>query len=394
MKLVGRHLEKDGSGYVALIPEEPEDLWHAYHLLAVGDVLRSTTIRKVKSETTTGSVDSQKVRTTLSVEVASVEFDVAGCMLRVNGRNVEENQFVRMGAFHTIEMELHRKFSIQKQCWDEIAMDRVAMACDASARADVAAVIMQEGLAYVCLVTPHMTLVKAKIDMPIPRKRKGAAEQQAKAMTRFFGKVMEAIVTFVNFEVVKCVLVASPGFVREQFCSFLFSEATRTDCKKITENRSKFLQIHSSSGFVHALKEVLEDPAVASLLADTKAASEVQALKDFHVMLNTDPDRAYYGLPHVTRAAALQAVATLLITDELFRSANVDERRHYVKLVQDVRDSGGSIKIFSSLHVSGEQLALLSGVAAILRYPLPEIEEESADVPAGPAQAAAAAAAP
>ena len=36
------------------------------------------------------------------------------------------------------------------------------------------------------------------------------------------------------------------------------------------EQRSKFLLTHASSGFKHALKEVLEDPAVSVRLADTK----------------------------------------------------------------------------------------------------------------------------
>uniref|UniRef100_A0A674NGT6 Pelota mRNA surveillance and ribosome rescue factor n=1 Tax=Takifugu rubripes TaxID=31033 RepID=A0A674NGT6_TAKRU len=32
-------------------------------------------------------------------------------------------------------------------------------------------------------------------------------------------------------------------------------------------------------------------------------------------------------------------------------------------------------RIFSSLHVSGEQLTQLSGVAAILRFPIPDLSE-------------------
>ena len=32
---------------VVLIPEESEDMWHAYNLISVGDVLKSTTIRFV-----------------------------------------------------------------------------------------------------------------------------------------------------------------------------------------------------------------------------------------------------------------------------------------------------------------------------------------------------------
>eukprot|EP00983_Pelagomonas_calceolata_P086325 1156736-Pelagomonas_calceolata.AAC.2 len=32
--------------------------------------------------------------------------------------------------------------------------------------------------------------------------------------------------------------------------------------------------------------------------------------------------------------------------------------------------------IFSSMHVSGEQLKQLSGIAALLRFPLPDLEDQ------------------
>ena len=90
MKLVSRDVSaKDGSGQVALIPEEDEDMWHAYNIIAEGDSLRSTTIRKVQTESATGSTSSQKVRTTLTISVEDVDFDTAACMLRVKGRNIQ-----------------------------------------------------------------------------------------------------------------------------------------------------------------------------------------------------------------------------------------------------------------------------------------------------------------
>jgi len=46
-----------------------------------------------------------------------------------------------------------------------------------------------------------------------------------------------------------------------------------------------------------------------------------------------------------------------------------------VKLVESAKELGADVKIFSSMHVSGEQLGQLSGIAAILRFPLPEIED-------------------
>jgi protein pelota len=47
--------------------------------------------------------------------------------------------------------------------------------------------------------------------------------------------------------------------------------------------------------------------------------------------------------------------------------------------VDAVRDGGGESLVFSSMHVSGEQLNQLSGIAAILRFPLPDLED--AEIP-------------
>lgn len=62
--------------------------------------------------------------------------------------------------------------------------------------------------------------------------------------------------------------------------------------------------------------------------------------------------------------------------DKLFRINNVAKRAKYAALVEGVRDAGGEALVFSSMHVSGEALNNLSGVAAILRFPLPELEDQ------------------
>lgn len=81
-----------------LIPEEPEDMWHAYNLISEGDQVRSGTIRKVQNETSTGSSSSSRVRTTLTIRVESIDFDTQAQVLRLKGRNIEENQFVKVNA--------------------------------------------------------------------------------------------------------------------------------------------------------------------------------------------------------------------------------------------------------------------------------------------------------
>lgn len=243
MKLVRKDLEKDNAGQVTLIPEEPEDMWHTYNLLQVGDSLRASTIRKVQTESSTGSVGSNRIRTTLTLCVETIDFDSQACQLRVKGTNIQENEYVKMGAYHTIELEPNRQFTLAKKQWDSVVLERIEQACDPAWSADVAAVVMQEGLAHVCLVTPSMTLTRAKVEVNIPRKRKGNCSQHDRALERFYEQVVQAIQRHINFEVVKCVLVASPGFVREQFCDYMFQQAVKTDNKLLLENRSKFLQV-------------------------------------------------------------------------------------------------------------------------------------------------------
>jgi protein pelota len=135
-----------------LIPEESEDMWHAYNSTECFYYF----CRKVKDESSTGSSTSNRVRTNLTISIETIEFDTAACQLRVKGKNIQENQYVKMGAYHTIDLQLNQKFTLAKQNWDVIALDRLGqytlsipslsdLACDPTRTADVAAVIMQEG---------------------------------------------------------------------------------------------------------------------------------------------------------------------------------------------------------------------------------------------------------
>ena len=87
----------------------------------------------------------------------------------------------------------------------------------------------------------------------------------------------------------------------------------RNDRKEIITNKSRFLLCHSSSGHKHALQEVLAQESVQKQLSDTQAAVETKALERFCEMLQTDPDRAYYGYNHVLRASEANAIEALLV---------------------------------------------------------------------------------
>lgn len=45
-----------------------------------------------------------------------------------------------------------------------------------------------------------MTLVRAKIDINIPRKRKGQCAQHEKGLQKFFDSIMQGILRYINFD--------------------------------------------------------------------------------------------------------------------------------------------------------------------------------------------------
>ncbi|KRZ80194.1 Bestrophin-3 [Trichinella papuae] len=230
--------------------------------------------------------------------------------------------------------------------WDVVHMERINEACNASSEADLAAVVMQDGLAHICLITNTMTISRAKITKSIPQKSRYNASQRQVAFKKFFEAVKAALLLNVNFDVVKCVLIASPGFLRDQFFAYLYSEDSSKN-EVLLNNKAKFILVQSTTGHKHALKEILNNPAISAKLKDTKAAGETKALEAFHEMLLQDTNRAFYGIKHVEHANELLSIKTLLISDALF-----------------------------SLHLSGEQLAYMGGVAAILRYPIEDLEDD------------------
>lgn len=190
MKLLGKRARKGEEGSIKLVPEEGEDMWHAYNLIREGDAVTATTFRKVQKDSGgTSAVASERIKIKLTIKVEEVDFDAEGQQIRLRGKNTTENEHVKLGAYHTLEIEQQRPFTLYKQAWDLLDLERIKQACDPAASADLAAVLITEGLANLCLVGSSCTLQRARIETNMPRKRGAAAAGYDKSLESFFRKV-------------------------------------------------------------------------------------------------------------------------------------------------------------------------------------------------------------
>lgn len=377
MKQIRRHLEKDQSGDITLIPEDAEDLWHCYNLIQLGDEIEAKSMRKISkvSKDGTSKGDSFRKLIKLRLKVDKIDFDPQGESLRIKGVVTQDTEDVSAGTFHTFDLELNRNFKLFKEEWDMIALEIVDNAIDPENKAEVGAVVMEEGLANICLLTENMTVLRQRIQHSIPKKKRGDNSGYEKGLRRFYELVFNTMIRNLTIQKLKVILIASPGFIANGYYNYIFERATSEGNKELLKAKPKFLVTHSSSGHIHSLEEVLKNKDVLQQLTDTKYAREVAALDKFFKSLNADDGRAWYGPKHTELAIERGAVATLLISDTLFRSHDIQTRKKYIGMVESVRSSAGEAFIFSSMHESGQELDQITGIACILLYPMPELDD-------------------
>lgn len=356
-----------------------EDLWHLYNFTLVGDSVLTKTRRKVPRENALGTLAAEMKTLTLEVEVKQISFTPDE--LRIQGVNKKENNFVKMGAHHTLTIHANppQEVTVTKREWDSLCDERLKDACDESGKADTAAVLMNFGEAQVILVTSSFMHVKAKIEVTISKKHKSDGKARDKSIERFFKQTLDALVTHVDFEKTKLALLCSPGHVREEFHTYIKEVTQRADHGPLREvhlNLAKFLLVKVTSTTISGLKEALSDPGVAQRMQSTKCVDDIRMWEKFQDTMNKDPDRCVYTPQCVYYAALAGAVGGLMISDDVFRSEDPTERRFFLSLVNFVRQSGSaSVNVFSSNHVTGEQLKQLGSVAAVLLFSCPEIDE-------------------
>lgn len=168
--------------------------WHAYNLIRPGDLLRASAIRRVTTTQDTGSTSSARVHLTLEIRVKSLDFDPQSSQLHVGGQIVNETPHTKVGQHHTLDLELNRNFTLEKEIgaagegvgWDSIAIQMLKDAVDEGGkrRAEAVAVVMQEGVAHICFIGQFQTVLKQKVEMSVPRKRQGSSDHDKVSIGR------------------------------------------------------------------------------------------------------------------------------------------------------------------------------------------------------------------
>ncbi len=357
MRIIGKDLKK---GFVKVIPESFDDLWHLYNVIYRGDEVFARTTRVMKpDEKYARPGRGERVTVNLGVKVESVGWDKLLGRLRVHGTISQAPETVPEGAHHTLNIGLNTPLTVLKKEWARHHLDRLDRAVRSSEKSLIILSIDDEGYA---LATTAQYGIDVRIEERTKLPGKLEAERRSNAVAEYFTKATNCLREV--WQQTHCaIVIIGVGFVKNDFAKFLRDNAAEL-AKHVADVKSV------NNGGVAGIQESLRSGILLGTQKQLRVAEETRITDEVLRRLGKGEKTVTYGLDDVNKAISFGAVEKLLLTDSLLRESSTDERLQLENVMKDAEKQRGEIIIVSAEHEAGAQLNALGGVAGLLRFPI------------------------
>ena len=345
--------EDEKEAIVEILPETLDDLWHLSHIIEVGDNASSKTTRRIQDTSGDKLRSDRGVKKTfyLSLDVENVSFHLFTGKLRLTGVITKgPEEFIPLGSHHTLEVKLNNSITIKKEKWPKWAINRLNQAIDASKKLSAIIIVLEDDTATIGLIRQFGIEYYGPIKGHISGKRIMDKNRQ-KNILEFYEKVIDAIN---KFDSIQNIIVAGPGFFKNDFYNYMKDKHKDLSKKVVVEN--------TGSGGRNGVMEVLKKGTVEKLTSEHRVAVEMAAIDNLLSQIGKNSSKIAYGVNEVKNAIDMGAVSQLLILDNAIA---LNDMGNTMDMVENMK---GEVMVISSEHEGGKQLESLGGMAAILRY--------------------------
>lgn len=358
MKILELNLKK---GFVKVIPETLDDLWHLYNIVYRDDEVYGYTTREIKTDDRYArDRRGERVNVFLGVKVEKVFWDRLLGRLRIHGTICHAPETVPKGAHHTLDVRLNSPITIVKEKWSSHQIGRLEESSKSREKPIIIVAVDDEGYA-IATTAQYGIEVKVEERMRLPGKLE--AENRESVLKEHFKKALNSLRQLWN-ENHSPIAVIGVGFLKNDFVKFV-ENADHEIARAIVDVKSV-----NNSG-VGGIYEALRSGVLTKTLHQLRILEETEVVEELFKRLGRNERNVAYGLETVKKAVEYRAVGTLILTDALLREAKESERLLLEELMRNVEQTGGKFMVISAEHEAGAKLTSLGGVAALLRFPLP-----------------------
>jgi protein pelota len=356
VKITEKNLEK---GFVKVVPDSFDDLWHLYNVIYKGDEVYAYTSRVIKSDQEYSRPKSgERVSVFMGIAVESVTWDKFLGKLRVQGIICHAPEIIPTGAHHTLSIALNQPVTIVKKEWPKHLLDRLTRASETEKPMLILA-IDDEGFA-IAETKQYGVEVKVEERMKLPGKLE--AEKRSNAAKEYFRRALSSL-SQLWLPNRSPIVLLGVGFVKSEFAKFVADEASEL-AKSVVDVKSV------NNGGVAGIYEALRSGVLLKAAKQTRVVDETETMEEVMKRLGKGEGTITYGLEQVEAAVKMGAVEKLVLADTMLRDSEEEQRLHLEELMREVEQRNGSITVVSTEHEAGAKLLSLGGIAALLRFPV------------------------
>jgi protein pelota len=330
-----------------------------YNVIYRGDEVYAYSSRAIKSDTEYSRPKSgERVSAFMGVAVESVAWDKFLGKLRVHGLIIHAPDIIPTGAHHTLNIALNQPVTIVKKQWPKHLLDRLRRASKTEKPMTILA-IDDEGFA---LAETRQYGVDIKVEERMKLPGKHEAGKRSAATKEYFKRVVNSL-NQLWAPRHSPIVIMGVGFVKNDFAKFLSDEAGDI-AKSVVDVKSV------NNGGVSGIYEALRSGVLLKAAKQMRIVDETTVMEEIMKRLGKGEGTITYGLEGVENAVQMGAVETLVLADTMLREAGEEQRLHLEKLMREVEQRRGNITVVSTEHEAGAKLLALSGIAALLRFPV------------------------
>jgi len=356
LKIVEKNLHQ---GFVKVVPDSPDDLWHLYNVIYKGDKVYAYSSRAIKSDTETSRPKSgERVSAFMGVKVESVGWDKFLGKLRVHGLICHAPDIIPVGAHHTLSIALNQPMTIVKDGWPKHLLDRIEKASETEKPMLIIS-IDDEGFAIAeTKQYGYETRVEQRTRLP----GKQDADKRVEATKGYFHLALDSLRKLWTPNKNPIVIIGA-GYVKTDFVRYLNDEASDI-AKYVVDIKSV------NNGGTAGIDEALRSGVLLKAAHQLRIVDETETIEEVMKRLGKGEGTVTYGLIDVENAVNMGAVEKLVFADTTLRDASEAQRLKLEALMHEVERRRASITVISTEHEAGAKLISLGGIAALLRFPL------------------------
>ena len=356
MKIIEKNLRQ---GFVKLVPDSPDDLWHLYNIIYKGDEVYAMSSRAIKSDTETSRPKSaERVSAFMGVKVESVGWDKFLGKLRVHGLICHAPDIIPEGAHHTLSIALNQPMTIVKNEWAKHLLDRLTLASETEKPLLIIS-IDDEGFA-VAETKQYGYETRVEQRMRLPGKHE--ADKRVEATKGYFRLALNSL-NKLWMQNHNPIVVIGAGFVKNDFVKFL-NEESREMAKSVVDVKSV------NNGGTAGIDEALRSGVLLHAAHQLRFVEETETIEEVMKRLGKGEGTVTYGLDAVENAIKMGAVEKLVVADTALRDADEQQRLKIEELMREVERRRATVTVISTEHEAGSKLLGLGGIAALLRFPM------------------------